>query len=166
MPTSLSRFYKAIFWGNDTVAVAMRFAMKMAKFASHCEKSLRCLLWCKNIASDCGCNAASLSFVKRLVPSGSTICAKSLLERHCNISKTELSKTAFQDRGFTRDPPVLKWLQSKFDTGSKFGTEIRKSYADCSELLVFPRKRSRKTVQRIKSYGHSKILWISAPQGF
>ena len=30
--------------GNDTVAVAMHFAMKMAKFASRCGNSLRCRL--------------------------------------------------------------------------------------------------------------------------
>ena len=40
-----------MFCGNNTVAVAMRFAMKMAKFAFHCGHSLRfCLRFKKSLA--------------------------------------------------------------------------------------------------------------------
>ena len=37
-----------------------------------------------------------------------------------------------------------------------FGTEIRKRYGDSSEMVAFPRKRSRQTVRRIKTAAIAK----------
>ena len=42
----------------------------------------------------------------------------------------------------------------------KFGTEIRKRYGDCSEMLVFPRKRTE------KRYGQSKTTAVAKYYGF
>ena len=51
---------------------------------------------------------------------------------------------------------------SEFGTGRKFGTDAAKRYGDGSEMLVFPGKRGRKTAQKVKNYGKSKILRIRA----
>ena len=56
--------------------------------------------------------------------------------------------------------------ESTFSTGSKFATVEAKRYGECSEVLVFLGKRGRKTVQRGKKYGGSKILRILAPYYF
>ena len=56
--------------------------------------------------------------------------------------------------------------ESRFSTGSKFATAVAKWYGECSEMLVFLGKRGRKTVQRVKNYGGSKILRIRAPYYF
>ena len=60
--------------------------------------------------------------------------------------------------------------RTKNSTGSKFttarkknATAIAKRYGECSEVLVFLRKRGRKTVRRVQNYGGSKILRIRAP---
>ena len=56
--------------------------------------------------------------------------------------------------------------ESKFSTGSKFATAVAKRYGGCTEMFVFLGKGGRKTVQRVKNYGGSKILWIWAPYDF
>ena len=66
-----------------------------------------------------------------------------------------------------RHPAVLKILRSvNFGTGRKFGTDAAKRYGEGSEMLVFLGKRGRKTVQKVKNYGGSKILRIRAPYSF
>ena len=47
--------------------------------------------------------------------------------------------------GHPKDPSVLKIVRRLNSArAAKFGTEIRKRYGDCSEMLVFPRKRTEK----------------------
>ena len=47
------------------------------------------------------------------------------------------------DSDYPKDPPVLKLLRRVNSAQAiKFGMVIRKRYGDCSEMLVFPRKRS------------------------
>ena len=66
-----------------------------------------------------------------------------------------------------RPTPVLKILRRvNFGTESQFGTEVAKCYGEGSEILVFPGKRGSKTVQTVKNYGGSKILWSRAPYYF
>ena len=68
---------------------------------------------------------------------------------------------------FPRDPPVLKILRRvNFGTGSIFGTGAAKRYREGSEMLVFLGRRGRKTLQKVKNYGGSKILRIRAPYYF
>ena len=68
---------------------------------------------------------------------------------------------------YPRDPPVLKILRRvNFGTGRKFGTDVAKRYGQGSEMLVFLGQKDRKTVQIVKNYGGSKILWIRAPYHF
>ena len=63
-----------------------------------------------------------------------------------------------------RDPPVLKIPRRvNFGMGRKFGRDVAKRYGEGSEMLVFLGKRGRKTVQKVKNYGGSKILRIRAP---
>ena len=65
---------------------------------------------------------------------------------------------------YPKDPSVLKIVRRVNSVGAvNFGTEIRKRYGEGSEMLVFPRKWSRKTVRIVKDYGRSKILRIRAP---
>ena len=67
-------------------------------------------------------------------------------------------------KGSPKDPPVLKRLRRvNVGTGTKFATAIAKRYGECSERLVFLGEEDRKTVQIVKNYGGSKILWLRAP---
>ena len=54
-----------------------------------------------------------------------------------------------------------------FGTGSKFGTDVAKRYAEGSEVLVFfLGKRGRKTVRILKNYSGGKIVRIQEPYYF
>ena len=57
VPTSLSRFQEAILCDTDTVAVAMRFAMKNGQICFSLRKFLAISSAIRKIASDCGCDA-------------------------------------------------------------------------------------------------------------
>ena len=64
----------------------------------------------------------------------------------------------------SRDPPVLKILRRVNSVQAvNFGTAIRKHYGECPEMLLFPRKTSRKMALSVKKYGRSKILRVRAP---
>ena len=67
-----------------------------------------------------------------------------------------------------RGPPVLKILRRvNFGTGRKFGTDAAKRYGEGSQKCWFsPGKRGRKTAQKVKNYGGSKILRIRAQYYF
>ena len=74
----------------------------------------------------------------------------------------------FKREGFFKGPsPVLKMIRTVNSVrGAKFCTEIRERYRDNSEMLVFPRKRNRKTVRIIKNYSHRKTPTDSSPVVF
>ena len=86
-----------------------------------------------------------------------------------NDSPCEASRNSFVDHGwfqvqaYPEDPSVLKIVRRVNSAQAvKFGTEMRKRYGDCSEMLVFLGKRSKETVRIIKNYGPSEILRIPA----
>ena len=54
---------------------------------------------------------------------------------------------------------IASIAQSEFHTRSKFATEAAKRYRESSEMLVFVGKRVRKTVQIVKDYDGSRILY-------
>ena len=56
--------------------------------------------------------------------------------------------------------------ESEFRYGEKFGTDEAKRYGEGSQILVLLGKGDRKTVQKVKNYGGSKILRIRAPYNF
>ena len=58
-------------------------------------------------------------------------------------------------------------MESKFSTGTNFGTAITKRYGECSEMLFSKTKRqengtdSEKLRRWQNTYGYGRVLWVS-----
>ena len=73
MTASSSKFWEAFFCGNDTVAVAMCFAMKNGQICFSLRKFLAILSAIQKSLSDCSCDA-----VVHLVPNVATLTTSAL----------------------------------------------------------------------------------------
>ena len=66
-----------------------------------------------------------------------------------------------KESNYPMDPFVLKRVRRVNSVRAvNVGTAIRKRYGDCSEMLVFPRKRTE------KRYGKSKTMAVAKYYGF